>query len=383
MLTGRFHFGKFGYPTVKIAMPKPFPRLAPRLPKETTSLNVKANESGNATSNTNITFVKGLLYSLLYLVFSTAIILSNKHIITETNFSCPIAVSSLGSVFGWAISVLSIQLNVTQLKTHLTFKQWCLYVLPIGVCTALSLAFANLAYFYLALSFIQMVKAFAPVVTFLVLVAFRLDKFDMNVVLSISVIVAGCFTASFGQVEARSAQLGLLCMLICEVAEAFRSAGMQYLLASKSFSLFDGMYYFSPATLLFLVILVYMFEWNELRDPDHIAAIYENPLAFLSASCLGFFVNLASLAVIQNTGSLTLKIVSQLKNVVVIVAAVVLYDDVVSTLELAGYIVAICGFAMYQQAKKEAAEFDEQTERAKELNPLLKRTNDLKGRELA
>ena len=256
-------------------------------------------------------------------------------------------------------------------------------MLPIGVCTALSLAFANLAYFYLALSFIQMVKAFAPVVTFLVLVAFRLDKFDMNVVLSILVIVAGCFTASFGQVEARSAQLGLLCMLICEVAEAFRSAGMQYLLASKSFSLFDGMYYFSPATLLFLVILVYMFEWNELRDPDHIAAIYENPLAFLSASCLGFFVNLASLAVIQNTGSLTLKIVSQLKNVVVIVAAVVLYDDVVSTLELAGYIVAICGFAMYQQAKKEAAEFDEQTERAKELNPLLKRTNDLKGRELA
>jgi len=55
---------------------------------------------------------------------------------------------------------------------------------------------------------------------------------------------------------------------------------------------------------------------------------------------------------------LTLKIVSQLKNVVVIVAAVVLYDDVVSTLELAGYVVAICGFAMYQDAKKNAYEFD-------------------------
>ena len=43
-----------------------------------------------------------MLYSVLYLVFSTTIILANKHIITETNFNCPIAVSSLGSLFGWA-----------------------------------------------------------------------------------------------------------------------------------------------------------------------------------------------------------------------------------------------------------------------------------------
>jgi|TARA_B110000977_G_scaffold201845_1_gene299236 drug/metabolite transporter (DMT)-like permease len=145
-----------------------------------------------------------------------------------------------------------------------------------------------------------MVKAFAPVVTFVVLVSFKLDRFDVNVVLAITVIVAGCFTASYGQTEAKSAQLGLACMLICEVAEAFRSAGMQYLLATKSFSLFDGMYYFSPATLLFLCVLVYLFEWEQLKDPEHLAAISENPFAFLAASCLGFFVNLASLAVIQN-----------------------------------------------------------------------------------
>lgn len=278
----------------------PLPRLAPRLAHEKTRSNVKEIGQTNATTAPTTSFVKGLLYSLLYLLFSTAIILSNKHIITETNFSCPIAVSSLGSFFGWAVSVLAISCNVTKLKTHLTLQQWCVYVLPIGVCTALSLAFANIAYFYLALSFIQMVKAFAPVVTFVVLVSFKLDRFDVNVVLAITVIVAGCFTASYGQTEAKSAQLGLACMLICEVAEAFRSAGMQYLLATKSFSLFDGMYYFSPATLLFLCVLVYLFEWEQLKDPEHLAAISENPFAFLAASCLGFFVNLASLAVIQN-----------------------------------------------------------------------------------
>jgi hypothetical protein len=47
-------------------------------------------------------------YSLMYLVFSTCVILANKHIITETDFKCPIAVSSLGSLFGWVVSVLAV-----------------------------------------------------------------------------------------------------------------------------------------------------------------------------------------------------------------------------------------------------------------------------------
>ena len=53
------------------------------------------------------TWLLGAVYSVLYLVFSTTIILANKHIITQTNFNCPIAVSSLGSLFGWVVSVLA------------------------------------------------------------------------------------------------------------------------------------------------------------------------------------------------------------------------------------------------------------------------------------
>ncbi len=367
----------------------PLPRLAPRLPP--------ARRAESASDPTRRSYVKGALWSLLYVAFSTAIILSNKHIITETNFRCPIAVSSLGSVFGWLVSLAAVGSGFVQLKTRLTFTQWCVHVLPIGVCTAVSLAFANLAYVYLDLSFIQMIKAFAPVVTFATLVFFKLDTYDSNVAMTLAVIVAGCFTASFQRMEAKSVRIGLACMFACEVAEAFRSAGMQYLLGAHqsrahrekksakaaadkkrddeipvddstkklSFSLFDGMYYFSPATLIFLAFLTYVFEWDDVTDPAHVAAARKNPAPFVLASTLGFFVNLASLAVIQHAGSMTLKIVSQLKNVVVICAAVVVYDDNVSLLELAGYAVAIFGFGMYQDAKDRAAEFARLEEEAR------------------
>ena len=331
-------------PKLKAAKPPPPPTLASRL------------------LTTPPTWLLALCYALCYLAFSSSIILANKHIITETNFNCPITVASLGSAFGWAVALAGVGSGWVKLKTHLTLTQWTLLVLPIGVCTALSLAFANIAYFYLSLSFIQMVKAFAPVFTFVVLVAFGLDAFDVNLALAIAVIVAGCFTAAYGAIHATSAQLGILCMLVCELSEAFRTAGMQYLLAARSFSLFDGLYYFSPATLGFLVILVYVFEWESLRDAAHAAAIADHPLLFLCASTLGFLVNLSSLGVIQTAGSLTLKLVGQLKNVVVILAAVALYGDEVTALEVAGYLVATLGFAMYQEARWRAGEFRREEE---------------------
>ena len=43
-------------------------------------------------------------------------------------------------------------------------------------------------------------------------------------------------------------------------------------LSRVSFSLFEGMYYFSPATLIFLAFLTYVFEWDDVTDPEHLAA---------------------------------------------------------------------------------------------------------------
>ena len=64
--------------------------------------------------------------------------------------------------------------------------------------------------------------------------------------------------------EAHVTAFGLACMFIAEISEAFRSVGVQYLIANKRFSLFNGMYYFSPATLVFLMALSAAFEARTL-----------------------------------------------------------------------------------------------------------------------
>jgi drug/metabolite transporter (DMT)-like permease len=293
--------------------------------------------------------VRAMAYAAAYLIVATVLILANKHLITETSFNCPVFASSLGSWFGWGVAAAAIKLDPSRLSHRLSAKEWCANILPIGFCTALSLAAANVAYSYLSLSFIQMLKAFAPVVCYVTLVAFGLDRWSGRIIATLSVVMLGCFVAAWG--EAHVTMFGLACMLAAEVAEAFRSVGIQYLISNKKFSLFNGMLYFSPATLVFLTALSLIFERDELFRVENIATFTRYWYLFLVCATFGFAVNYVCLGVVKHAGSLMVKTMSQLKNVAVIGAAMFLYGDEVSVTEIVGYAVATAGFVAFNHAK--------------------------------
>lgn len=288
-------------------------------------------------------------YSAAYLLVATVLILANKHLITETTLNCPIFISSLGSWFGWLVAAIAIAHDPKKMSHRLTLGEWCANILPIGFCTALSLAAANVAYSYLSLSFIQMLKAFAPVVCYATLVAFGLDRFSGRIATTLSVVMIGCFVAAWG--EAHVTAFGLGCMLTAEVAEAFRSVGVQYLIANRKFSLFNGMYYFSPATLVFIMGLSLVFEREELFRYENGSVFAKYWYLIVICATFGFAVNYVCLGVVRHAGSLMVKTMSQLKNVAVIVAAMFMYGDEVSTLECVGYAVATAGFIGFNLAK--------------------------------
>lgn len=72
---------------------------------------------------------------------------------------------------------------------------------------------------------------------------------------------------------------------------------------------------------------------------------------FLAAGTLGFGVNYCSLGVIKHAGSLTLKVLAQMKSIIIIFFGMAIYGDVVSTQTALGYATAIVGFAFYNWAK--------------------------------
>ena len=123
------------------------------------------------------------------------------------------------------------------------------------------------------------------------------------------------------------------------------------MIANKRFSLFNGMYYFSPATLVFLMALSAAFEREELSRPGNVDVVREYWYLFVICATFGFAVNYVCLGVVKHAGSLMVKTMSQLKNVVVIAAAMFIYGDEVSSLEMIGYAIATAGFIAFNQAK--------------------------------
>ena len=59
--------------------------------------------------------------------------------------------------------------------------------------------------------------------------------------------------------------------------------------------MWEGMYFVSPASLIFLGILIATLEWQQMVDENAWGQIVEHPLIFLAAGTLGFGVNYCSL----------------------------------------------------------------------------------------
>ena len=65
--------------------------------------------------------------------------------------------------------------------------------------------------------------------------------------------------------------------------------------------------------------------WGKVKGQPH-----------LLAGCLGFFTNLCSLGVIKAAGSLTLKVLSMSRSVLLILYGMAVYHDVVTVVERSG-----------------------------------------------
>ena len=251
-------------------------------------------------------YLTAMTYGVAYITAATTIIMLNKYMLSVTAFHYPIVLSSLGVVCGWTLSLIGVHVTKTvDISTHgdITFTTWVKNVLPIGFFQGTTLMLGNMAYFHLTLSFLQMVKALSPAVLFFILYLTGLDKWHAKVAMAVAVIIGGTLIASLG--ETSFTWVGFALIFGAELTEAFKNALMQFLLANKKFSMWEGMYFISPASLIFLLLAATAFEFKHMRENDAWGMMVDKPYLFVAAGFLGFVVNFCSLGVIKHIGSLT------------------------------------------------------------------------------
>jgi len=228
-----------------------------------------------------------------------------------------------------------------------------------------------MAYFHLTLSFLQMMKALSPAVLFTILYFAGLDKWHTKVAVAVAVIIGGTLISSLGEMQ--FTWIGFALILGAELTEAFKNAAMQFLLANKKFSMWEGMFFISPASLIFLLTAAALFEFKDMAEKNAWGMMAEHPELFLAAGFLGFVVNFCSLGVIKFIGSLTLKVLAQVRSIIIIIFGVIFYHDVVQPIQIVGYSIALVGFTGYNVAKIKAKEEEilEERRSAEEKKTLL------------
>ncbi|PNW79264.1 hypothetical protein CHLRE_09g408428v5 [Chlamydomonas reinhardtii] len=234
-------------------------------------------------------------------------------------------------------------------------------VLPTGFFMALTFTTGNMGYLYLTVAFVQMLKAFCPVVTMLLLFAARLEAPSGRLCGAVGLIAAGVALASYG--ELNLSLFGLCAMLVSVVAESVRLVLTQYLMAAGAAPLhpLEGLFFISSACTAVLAGQAALTEWPRLAAGGHWALLRLHPGSFAAAACCGFLVNMLAITVIKLASSLTLKVLGTVKDAALVTIGIVFLKEHVSSLQLVGYSISMVGFAAYNAIKAQQQQQQQMT----------------------
>jgi hypothetical protein len=186
-------------------------------------------------------------------------------------------------------------------------------IMPIGLTTAATIYFGNLAYLYLSVAFVQICKAFGPVILMLMVFAFGLDKPTVLLVFSIVTIAIGTSVSSYG--ELHFSMVGFVVIMAAQFSEGIKLVLSQILMTNLKFSIWEGMYYMGPASAFWLLIGFAVHEMPRMLEEGGLQKMYDNPGLFFIAGMGGCAVNLATFCVVKTCSSLTLKVLATVRNI--------------------------------------------------------------------
>ena len=182
---------------------------------------------------------------------------------------------------------------------------------------------------------------------------------------NVSFIVLGVIIASYGEIK--FVMTGFLFQLAGVAFEATRLVMVQKLLSSAEFKMdpLVSLYYFAPACavmngIVSLFIEVPNMTWGDVEKVGYIMFILNALVAFALNVSVVFLVSLHSIESVANctrltlypqigrTSGLVMTLCGVLKDILLVVASMMIFRDPVSPLQFFGYSIALGGLVYYK-----------------------------------
>ncbi|KAK3297671.1 triose-phosphate transporter family-domain-containing protein [Chaetomium fimeti] len=288
------------------------------------------------------------LYVTVWISLSSSVILFNKWILSTLGFAYPVLLTTFHLAFATIMTQLLARYTTLldgRKTVKMTGRVYLRAIVPIGFFFSLSLICGNLTYLYLSVAFIQMLKATTPVAVLLSSWALGVSQPNLKVFLNVSIIVVGVVIASIGEIK--FVWIGFIYQIAGIIFEALRLTMVQRLLSSAEFKMdpLVSLYYFAPVCAAMNFVVALFWEVPKVS----MAEVYDVGLFtfFLNGMC-AFLLNVSVVFLIGKTSSLVLTLCGVLKDVLLVLASMMIWGTQVTGLQFFGYSIALGGMVYYK-----------------------------------
>ncbi|KAJ0120432.1 hypothetical protein J7T55_015159 [Diaporthe amygdali] len=288
------------------------------------------------------------VYIAVWIACSSGVIIFNKWVLATAKFNFPLFLTTWHMVFATTMTQIMAKCTSTLDSRHkvpMNTQTYMRAIVPIGIMFSLSLICGNVAYLYLSVSFIQMLKATNAVVTLFATWAFGIAPPNMKVLGNVGIIVLGVVIASFGEIKFDL--VGFVYQVSGIVFEALRLVMIQRMLSSAEFKMdpLVSLYYYAPACAVINGVVTLFVEAPRMTMGD----IYGVGIFTLLANAfVAFLLNVSVVFLIGKTSAVVLTMSGILKDILLVIASLVIFQDPVTLQQYFGYSIALGGLCYYK-----------------------------------
>ncbi|KAJ6782541.1 hypothetical protein PWT90_01369 [Aphanocladium album] len=287
------------------------------------------------------------LYVVAWISFSSLVILFNKWVLHTLNFKYPVILTTYHLTFATAVTQVMARCTSmldSRKAVKMTGRIYLRAVVPIGIFFSASLILSNVAYLYLSVSFIQMLKATTPMAVLLAGWALGVAQPTARQFANVSVIVVGVVIASVGEIDFVLA--GFAIQLGGVMFEALRLTMVQRLLSGDlKMDPLVSLYYFAPVC---AAINAFIALFTEVPRCTVAEVMHVGLFTFFLNGLCAFMLNVSLVLLIGKTSAVVLTICGVLKDILLVVASMVIFGSQVTPLQFFGYSIALGGMVYYK-----------------------------------
>ncbi|KAJ6463922.1 triose-phosphate transporter family-domain-containing protein [Mycena sanguinolenta] len=288
----------------------------------------------------------------MYFCFNLGLTLYNKGVLVS--FPFPYTLSALHALFGTIGGTLLAHRGCFA-PSRLDFSG-TIALLAFSVLYAINIVVSNISLQLVTVPFHQVVRAATPIFTILFSGLLFGAQSSHSKKISLIPVVAGVGLATFGDYYFSYA--GFFLTLLGTILAALKTIFTNVLqtpteLPSSRSRLyfsnpFDLLFFLSPLALVHCVLLAHFTgELNRVRDFSLHEMSSLKLIALLLNGCIAFGLNVVSFSANRRVGALSMTVAANVKQVLTIVFAVMIFNITITTLNAVGIVLTLVGGAWY------------------------------------